>query len=111
MHTRVSKILEQKGQEVTTITPETSVFEAIKLMAEMSIGSVLVINAGGGVVGILSERDCFRKVCLEEKRPRDVKAAEVMSKKVQYVTPDKTLTDCMGLMTQKRIRHLPVLEN
>jgi IMP dehydrogenase len=87
------------------------VFEAIQLMDAKQIGSLLILNKSGKVAGILSERDCFRKVILLEKQPRTVQVKDVMTRKVIYVTPETTVDDCMALMTQKRIRHLPVLEN
>jgi signal-transduction protein with cAMP-binding, CBS, and nucleotidyltransferase domain len=111
MNTPITQVLDRKGRDVVNINPHASVFEAIQLMDAKQIGSLLILNKSGKVAGILSERDCFRKVILLEKQPRTVQVKDVMTRKVIYVTPETTVDDCMALMTQKRIRHLPVLEN
>jgi len=110
MKTPLSNLLTSKGNNVVSILPTATVFEAIQLMAEKGIGSLLVLTKTGKVAGILSERDCFRKVILLEKKPRETLVKDIMSKKVIYVTPDRTVDDCMALMTEKRIRHLPVMD-
>jgi len=110
MSTQVSQLLIQKGQNVVSISPQASVFEAIQLMDQKNIGSLLVLNAHGKIAGILSERDCFRKVILAEKPPRDVLVKTVMTKKVIYASPEDTVDNSMALMTQQRIRHLPVID-
>ena len=111
MNTPISQVLDRKGREVVTISGQASVFEAIQLLDAKQIGALLIMNKSGKLAGLLSERDCFRKVILPEKSPRAVLVKEIMTKKVVYVTPSTTVDDCMALMTQKRFRHLPVIEN
>jgi CBS domain-containing protein len=111
MNTPVSQLLDRKGRDVVTISSTSSIFEALELMESKHIGSVLIMNKNGKLAGILSERDCIRKVILLEKKPRAVTVKETMTKKVIYITPDTTVDDCMSVMTQKRIRHLPVIEH
>ncbi len=110
MHTPVRDVLAKKGGEVFTISGIASVLEAITQMTEHHVGCLLVMTESGKLAGILSERDCFRKVILREKSPRDVQVRDAMTQKVQYVTPDQTAEECMALMTRSRIRHLPVME-
>jgi IMP dehydrogenase len=110
MNTPINQLLMQKGREIITISHQASVFEAIHLMDEKNIGSLLVLNAQGKIAGIFAERDCFRKVILADKSPRDVLVKTAMTKKVVYASPETTVDECMALMTQKRIRHLPVLD-
>jgi CBS domain-containing protein len=87
------------------------VFDAMQLMAEKNIGALLVIDAAGKLVGIVSERDFARKMYAMDKLPRDVAVADLMTRQVTYVRPDQTNQDCMALITDKHVRHLPVLEN
>ena len=100
----------QKGRDIVSISPQASVFEAIQLMDGKNIGSLLVLNAHGKICGIFAERDCFRKVILADKSPRDVQVKTAMTKKVICASPDNTVDECMALMTEKRIRHLPVID-
>lgn len=111
MNTPVNQLLMQKGRETVSISPQASVFEAIQLMDQKNIGSLLVLNAHGKIAGIFAERDCFRKVILLDKSPRDVPVKNAMTKKVIYASPENTVDECMALMTQKRIRHLPVIDS
>lgn len=110
MNTPINQVLMQKGRDVVTIAPQASVYDAILLMDQKNIGSLLVLNAHGKIAGIFAERDCFRKVVLMDKSPRDVAVKAVMTKKVIYASPDTTVDECMALMTQKRIRHMPVID-
>jgi CBS domain-containing protein len=105
----VSQLLQMKGNEVWSIGPDALVIEALKLMAEKGIGALVVLEAGQ-VVGILSERDYARKVSLQGKSSKTTPVRQIMTEKVVYVRPDQTVEDCMALMTNKRIRHLPVLD-
>lgn len=108
----VQHLLELKAPGVVTISPRASVFEALTRMAEKDIGAVVVADTDdGAVVGILSERDYARKVILHHKASRDIPVSEIMTSPVVCVAPDQTLDECMALMTDKRIRHLPVLED
>jgi CBS domain-containing protein len=106
----VGEILNTKGKEVYTISPEATVFEALNLMAAKDIGALVVADTNS-IVGMLSERDYARKVILFGKSSKEVTVEKVMSAKVIYVSKDQNVEDCMALMTNKRIRHLPVLEN
>jgi CBS domain-containing protein len=90
------------------VTPEASVFDALKLMADKNIGALLIVS-GGKLAGIMSERDYARKVILHGKSSHDMLVREIMSEKVVTVQPEQTVEDCMALMTGKRIRHLPVV--
>ena len=105
----ISELLNQKGGYAWSIDPEATVFEAIGLMAEKNIGALLVIRQDK-LVGILSERDYTRKIALQGKSSKQTKVKEIISSRVISVTPSHTVEDCMRLMTEHRIRHLPVLE-
>lgn len=106
----VRELLSSKPQQVWSVSPSQSVFEALQLMAEKDIGAVLVIE-DGQVVGIFSERDYARKVILKGKSSRETPVGELMTRDVLYVRPDQSAEECMALMTNKHIRHLPVLED
>lgn len=106
----VKDLLRTKGFDIWSVAPETKVFEALQLMAEKNLGAVLVLDAGN-LVGIMSERDYARKVILKGKSSKDTPVREIMTERVIYVRTDMTVAECMALMTDKRIRHLPVLEN
>jgi len=105
----VSDILKTKGREVFTITPETIVFDALKTMADKNVGALVVMD-GAKVTGILSERDYARKVILHGRSSRELETREIMSTKVYFVSPEHNIDDCMALFTNKRVRHLPVLQ-
>ena len=106
----VKQLLQGKTKALCTISPDTRVFEALKQMAEKDIGALLVVE-NGRLAGILSERDYARKVILQGKSSHDTPAKEIMTECLVCVQPKNTLEECMALMTDKRIRHLPVLEN
>lgn len=106
----VSEILEHKGSTVWSVPPDTTVYDAIQLMAEKNVGALLVTE-GEKLVGIISERDYTRKVVLRGRVSRQTAVREILSGRVIYVLPSQTVEDCMRLMTENRIRHLPVLEN
>lgn len=105
----VSQLLKAKGSTVFSIGPGESVLVAVKLMAEKSIGALLVME-GGQIAGILSERDYARKVILHGRASHNTEVREIMSSNVHTVGLAHTVEDCMALMTAKRIRHLPVVE-
>lgn len=107
--TTVRDLLRIKGNEVWSIAPNASVYEALTLMAEKDIGALLVLD-GGHLAGILSERDYARKIVLKGKTSRETAVREIMTDKVTWTRPEQTIEGCMALMTNKRIRHLPVLE-
>ena len=106
----VRDLLKAKGyDDIWAVAPDDSVYDALKLMADKNVGAVLVISAGW-LVGILSERDYARRVIFKGKLPEATPAREIMTEKVLWVRPDQTVEECMALMTNKRVRHLPVFE-
>ena len=108
--TTVRDILQGKGNQEWTLGPDQTVFEALNLMAEKEIGALVVVD-GKRIIGMLSERDYARKVILKGKTSRETPVKDIMTSKVCYVAPERTVDECMALMTDKTIRHLPVLEN
>ena len=107
--TTVGQILEEKGNAVWSVRPDDTVFDSIRMMADKGIGSLLVMD-DGRLVGIVTERDYARKVILEGKSSKKLAVRDVMTTRVLCVTPDRTVDECMALMTDKRARHLPVLD-
>jgi len=106
----VKELIQAKGNEYWWVEPETPVLDALNMMAVKNVGALLVLDSGE-LVGILSERDYARKVILKGKSSKDTPASEIMSENVAYVTPDHSVQECMALMTNRRIRHLPVMED
>ena len=109
-HIPVSSLLHHKGSTVWHVSPDTAVFDAIKLLAEKNIGALPVLS-GGTLLGIITERDYTRKVALQGKSSKDTQVREIMSKQLISVTPAESIEECMRLMTEHRVRHLPVVEN
>src|SRR3989441_10817285 len=101
----VTQLLRTKGHEVLSVSPETSVFEALKVMAEKNVGALLVLEEER-LVGVFSERDYARKVILKGKASKEIPVREIMSTPVLYVSPQQKIEECMALMTDKRVRHL-----
>ncbi len=106
--TTVRQLLEAKGRDIWTISPDNTVYEALKLMADKNVGA-LVVMEGNRMVGIFSERDYARKVVLHGKFSREILVSGIMTREVYSVTPEHTIKECMAVMTQGRVRHLPVL--
>ncbi len=105
----VSQILKTKGGEVWSIAPQESAYKALQLMSEKDLGALVVIDKGK-IVGVFTERDYARKVILKGKASKTTAVSELMTKKVLYVDPGTLVEDCMALMIEKRVRHLPVME-
>jgi CBS domain-containing protein len=105
----ISEILNAKGTIVWSVSPNATVFEAIQMMADKNIGALLVMDHGR-LVGIMSERDYTRKVALKGKSSRETSVKEILSGNLIHVTPSHTVEDCMRLMTDHRVRHLPVMD-
>jgi CBS domain-containing protein len=105
----VRQVLKDKGFSVETITPQASVYEALQKMANRELGALVVFD-GGEICGLFSERDYARKVILQGRFSKDTRVEEVMTRRVTTVEPQQTVEACMVLMTDKHIRHLPVVE-
>lgn len=110
MKSTVNDLLRVKGTDIWSIVPDATVYEAIQLIADKGIGAVLVTE-GDRVVGLFSERDYARKVILEGRSSRETPVRDVMTTELISVRPDQPVSDCMELMTENRIRHLPVMED
>jgi CBS domain-containing protein len=106
----VKQLLQDKSRGLCTISPDARVYDALKIMAEKDIGALLVVE-NDKLAGIISERDYARKVILQGKSSHDIPVREIMTERVICVQPSRTVDECMALMTDKRIRHLPVIEN
>jgi len=110
METSVRDVLKRKGGSTVSVTSTASIFEAVQEMEDHNIGAVLVIDEGR-LVGILSERDCARDLILKDRSAKDTTVDELMTSEILVVSPTHTVEQCMFLMTENRVRHLPVLEN
>lgn len=106
----VRQLLEVKGRDIWSVSPNATVLQALRTMADKQVGALVVLD-GDKLVGVLSERDYARKVILYGKTSKATKVKEIMSSPVVTVHPDQTVAECMELMTNKHIRHLPVMEN
>jgi CBS domain-containing protein len=105
----VRQLLQSKGSQVHTIAADAKVIEALKLMAEKEVGALVVVD-GSRVAGVISERDYARKVILQGKSSHDISVREIMTAKVHMVELRHTVDECMAIMTERRVRHLPVVE-
>ena len=108
--TTIQQVLDKKGHEVLSVRPDNSVFDAIKKMADKNVGSVVVID-DGKPVGIFTERHYARKVFLEGKASPTTRVGDIMERRVACAWPEQTVDECMAVMTEKRVRHLPVLHH
>ncbi|MEE8281270.1 MAG: CBS domain-containing protein [Gammaproteobacteria bacterium] len=106
---RIQTLLKKKGYDVWSIAPDASVYDAIHLMAEKAVGALIVMD-GQKLVGVISERDYARKIILEGRSSENTKISEIMSSEVITTGPDNRIEECMAIMTERRIRHLPVLD-
>ena len=105
----IEAILAQKGTEIFSVSPDAMVFEAVELMANKNVGALLVVE-NDKLVGLISERDYTRKVMLRGKKSRETQVREIMSSALTVVTPREPVENCLRMMTDKRVRHLPVLD-
>ena len=105
---QIKEVLDSKDRDVMSIAPDTSIYEAVTLMAERGVGALLVME-GDRLVGLVGERDCAWKVILEDRSPRETDVKQIMAKNILCVEPEQTVEEGMALMTDKRIRHLPVV--
>jgi CBS domain-containing protein len=105
----VGDVINKKGSQVWSVTPSTTVYDVLELMAEKEIGAVVVLD-GGQPIGIFSERDYARQVVLKGRTSKDTPVREVMASRIVFVRPEQRIEDCMALMTDKHVRHLPVLQ-
>lgn len=108
--TTVNDLLRKKPAELWTIGPNDSVFEALEIMADKNVGALLVMNSGQ-LIGLFSERDYARKIVLQNRSSRETPVKDIMTERVAYVSPGMNIEGCLALMTEKRVRHLPVMDN
>ena len=108
--TTIAQLLNAKGNQIWSVEPKATIFEALEIMSEKEIGALLVME-DGKLTGIFSERDYARKVILKGKSSKETPVGELMTKKVFYIDSQNTINDCMAMMTAKRIRHVPVIED
>lgn len=108
---RVRDLLSEKGNEVFSIGPAQSVYQAIEMMSDKEVGALVVVDDAGALVGIVSERDYARKVILQGKSSKETEVAEIMTCDVITTHREATVDECMTLMTNRRIRHLPVMDD
>ena len=106
----VQHLLDSKGRDIIAIAPDASVLDAIKVMADRAVGSLLVMQ-GDKLAGIVTERDYARKVIVKGRSSESTAVSEIMTAKVRTVSPSKTVTECMAIMTRLKIRHLPVVDD
>ena len=107
--TTVRDVLDRKGRQVYSVNPEDSVYRALEIMSDHRIGALMVVDSGK-LVGVVSERDYARKIALKGKSSRDTNVGEIMTRNVYCIRPGARIEDCMALMTEKSVRHLPVME-
>jgi CBS domain-containing protein len=106
----ICSLLHHKTSALWRVSPDTTVFDAIKIMAEKNIGALLVLAADGRLAGVFTERDYTRKVALQGKSSKETRVCEIIAREIVTVTADDSVEDCMRLMTDHRLRHLPVVE-
>jgi CBS domain-containing protein len=107
---KIGALIDKKGGQVWSLAPTATIYDALAMMAEKGVGALPIVDQGN-LLGILSERDYARKVLLQGRSSRDTAVTEIMSSPVVSVTPSQTVEECMHIVTDKRIRHLPVIEN
>jgi CBS domain-containing protein len=110
MKSKVKELLEEKGSGVHTIGINDTVYDGLATLSKKDIGALVVVDENGKLAGIFSERDYARKVVLMGKTSRETKVGDMMSKEITVVRPDNTIQECLHIMTRKKVRHLPVIE-
>jgi len=110
MKSTVKELLEEKGSNVWTINQNETVYDGLVMMSKKDVGALLVVDAEGKLVGIFSERDYARKIILLGKTSKDTKIGDMMSTEISVVKPENTIQNCLALMTKKKVRHLPVID-
>lgn len=105
----VKQVLEEKGHDIWSIAPDATVYEAIEMMADKEIGALVVMEEDS-LVGVVSERDYARKVVLEGRSSKKTRIRDIMTSRVAYAKPEQSVEECMAMMTEKRVRHLPVMD-
>jgi CBS domain-containing protein len=110
MTATVNDIIRRKGSKVVTVLQDVPVYQALGIMKEKKIGALIVTDNGGKAVGIVSDRDCTQKIILEERPAKTTPVAKIMTRNLIRTTPDKTAEDCLTVMLEERVRHLPVFD-
>ncbi len=105
----IKDLIKVKGHQVWSIEPSATVYKAIEFMADKEVGALMVVE-GTKLVGVISERDYTRKVMLKGRSSKDTQVTEIMTKRVMYAQPEQSVEECMALMTEKRVRHLPIMD-
>ena len=108
---RVRDLLSEKGNEVWSIGPAMSVYQAVEMMAKREVGALTVVDDAGNLIGIISERDYARRIILADRSSKETKVSEIMTKAVIATDEDATVDECMALVTHRRFRHLPVVKD
>jgi CBS domain-containing protein len=111
VQTKIASVLNRKGHDVWWVPPDARVFDAIQLMADKSVEALLVLDGASKLIGVVAEKDCSRRVTLRGADPKQVTVGAIMSSPVIFVGPDHTVGDCMHIMTESRVTHLPVVEH
>ena len=109
--TTVKQILDNKGFDFFSVNPDATVFEALQMMADKNVGALMVLDADGKLIGMLSERDYARKIVLHGVSSKEAKCEDYMSVELHTVTPETSVLGCMAVMTDKKVRHVPVLDH
>ena len=108
--TTVRDVLDRKGRDVFAVGPEASVYRALELMSEKHVGALMVLDGDRRLIGVVSERDYARKIALQGRSSKETPVSDIMTTRLFSVTPSQAIEDCMALMTERGVRHLPVLD-
>ena len=108
--TTVRDVLDRKGRDVFAVGPEASVYRALELMSEKHVGALMVLDGDRRLIGVVSERDYARKIALQGRSSKETPVSDIMTTRLFSVTPSQAIEECMALMTERGVRHLPVLD-